>query len=517
MKNWTSFAFHSSNPGSIASPWTLESCNPTYPNGTGISGARNARANGCKLGALPVYIVNATEAHHIQTAIKFADRWDVRLTIKNTGHDSYGSIWTHNLKGISISRKWIPQVENSTTNAAEPVLAATIGAGVQDGELFNTLVRHDLIAVGGTNMDVGFVGWASGGGHGYMTGKYGMGADNILQAVIVTADGKILIVNEHQHQDLFWAIRGGGGGTFGVIISATVKAYPLPSMTFAGLSITAKNETTAKDFYDVISRLHALFPAMQDKGISGYYTMSGPPSSQTLTLSGSLFLWNGSNETFFKIMEPIQEFLHNEKNAVVSSITTLPLTSFKDLLANLPDLGAVPVEDSITASRLITKEVVFNKTAEFAETLRIHGPQAKAPKGGIPNVPVSGILTISRKPVDNALNPSWRKAVVHLILSQSWSNETPDTKAKSIVKNMTYNKLDSLRQLDLSSGAYLNEANAFEPGWQQSFFGQSYPRLNRVKEKYDPNGVFWCFKCVGSEDWVQQSDGRLCKAANPFY
>ncbi|KNB01378.1 hypothetical protein FOXG_04641 [Fusarium oxysporum f. sp. lycopersici 4287] len=308
MKNWTSFAFHSSNPGSIASPWTLESCNPTYPNGTGISGARNARANGCKLGALPVYIVNATEAHHIQTAIKFADRWDVRLTIKNTGHDSYGR--NTGSGSLSISRKWIPQVENSTTNAAEPVLAATIGAGVQDGELFNTLVRHDLIAVGGTNMDVGFVGWASGGGHGYMT---------------------------------------------------------------------------------------------------------------------------------------------------VSSITTLPLTSFKDLLANLPDLGAVPVEDSITASRLITKEVVFNKTAEFAETLRIHGPQAKAPKGGIPNVSVSGILTISRKPVDNALNPSWRKAVVHLILSQSWSNETPDTKAKSIVKNMTYNKLDSLRQLDLSSGAYLNE------------------------------------------------------------
>ncbi|KAK2685878.1 hypothetical protein QWA68_015090, partial [Fusarium oxysporum] len=525
LENWSSFSFHSANPGSVVSPWTLGSCVPTYPNGTGVSGGAGTRAKGCSLGALPSYIVNATETHHVQTAIKYASKWNLRLIVKNTGHDSYGrntgsgslSIWTHNLKGIELSRDWLPQATNNTLDSTASVWAATLGAGVQDGELFNTLAQHNAIAVGGTNMDVGVVGWATGGGHGYMTGKYGMGADNILQAVVVTADGEVLTVNEHQHQDLFWAIRGGGGGTFGVIISVTLKAYPMPSMTMAGIRITARNETTAEAFYNVIARVHSLFPAIQDKGVSGYYTMGGPPSSQTLTLSGSLFLWNGSNETFFEVMQPIQQLLSKANGTVASSIYTLPIPSFEYLLKNLPDMEHASSDTSITASRLITKQVVLNKTLELAETLQRIGPQATIPSGEIPNVSVSGTLTISRTPVDNALNPAWREAVVHLVLSQSWNESLSNARAKSIVRDMTYNKLNALWQLDPASGAYLNEANAFEPGWQQSFFGRGYPRLYTIKDKYDPKRLFWCLKCVGSEDWVQQGDGRLCKVENPYY
>lgn len=52
----------------------------------------------------------------------------------------------------------------------------------------------------------------------------------------------------------------------------------------------------------------------------------------------------------------------------------------------------------------------------------------------------------------------------------------------------------------------------FEPEWQWSFFGPNYQRLRAVKEKYDPDGVLWCISCVGSEDWIEQADGTLCRA-----
>lgn len=74
-----------------------------------------------------------------------------------------------------------------------------------------------------------------------MTGKYGQGTDNIIEAVIITPTGEVLTANECQNEDIIWAIRGGGGGTFGVILSATVKAYPIPSMELTSFDVMAKN------------------------------------------------------------------------------------------------------------------------------------------------------------------------------------------------------------------------------------------------------------------------------------
>ncbi|KAJ5530564.1 hypothetical protein N7527_003957 [Penicillium freii] len=82
-------------------------------------------------------------------------------------------------------------------------------------------------------MDVGVAGWATGGGHGVLTGVYGMGADNIIEATVVTPNGDLVTANECQNNDLFWAIRGGGGGTFGVILSPTVNAYQMLSLSTA--------------------------------------------------------------------------------------------------------------------------------------------------------------------------------------------------------------------------------------------------------------------------------------------
>ncbi|RDW86999.1 FAD-binding oxidoreductase [Aspergillus mulundensis] len=207
--NWTSWPFHSSNSASTGNPAWDRACTPIYPNGTSLTGNPNAGEEGCSIGNYPPYVVNATETAHVQAAVRFARKWNLRLNVKNTGHSKGRSIasgnlsiWTHHMKDFQFHEKFQP----ASCHGEEAIMAATVGAGTHDGELYAAMAEHDALAVGGENTDVGVVGWATGGGHGLATGEYGMGADNIIEVTVVTLDGNIVTANACQNEDLFWAI-----------------------------------------------------------------------------------------------------------------------------------------------------------------------------------------------------------------------------------------------------------------------------------------------------------------------
>ncbi|KAH7217798.1 hypothetical protein DER44DRAFT_835117 [Fusarium oxysporum] len=523
IEEWPVSKFHSSDPASLHTEWANAGCTPVYNNGSSIYGDPNAGKRGCLNGVLPAYVVNATMTDHVIAALAFAAKHNIRLVIKNTGHAGNGrnlgssslSIWTHNLKSIDLREDFNLTCPNAE-DAPSPRMAATVGGGVQDGEMFEALAAQNALAVGGTSNDVGVVGWATGGGHGFASGKYGQGADNILEAEIVTPAGRVLIANQCQNQDLYWAIRGGGGGTFGVITKLTVKAYPAPKLVIGGFDIRIKNQTSEEEFYKVISDAHALFPAIQDASIHGYYTVTGPPEAEALTFSGSFMGFDISNKTYDDAIEPFRKMLEASNRTVTWSLTKIPVSTWPELLKVLPDIGTVSAGYSMRASRLISRRTVTAKTEEFAAVYKKIGPTKEAPLNGLPNLSISGTLTISPKPVNNSLHPSWRNATVHLITGQSWTDSTNDTEVRNIIHDLTYRKLTLLRELDLAQGAYLNEANSIEPDWQWSFWGPNYARLRDIKERYDPDGLLWCPQCVGSEDWVQRQDGRLCRAFTPW-
>ncbi|EQB49296.1 hypothetical protein CGLO_11373 [Colletotrichum gloeosporioides Cg-14] len=444
LSNWTTWALHSSDPASVPSSPSLKGCEPIYPNGTSINGDPDAGSKGCSLGALPPYVVNASDSGDIQRALAFAKDRNLRLTIKNTGHSGSGrnlgvgslSIWTHNMKQTQFHKQFksLSCPANSTWKGSQ--MAITIGAGVQDGELYDFAQKNNVVAVGGTNMDVGVVGWATGGGHGHLTGEYGMGADSILEASVVIPNGDLITVNACQNEDIYWAIRGGGGGTFGVIVNMTVKAYPVPDMILLGLNVSANNGTSTKNWWKFVAKLHTLLPGLQDQGIKGYYTIGGPPSSATVGMAGSLFAWNMSNETVAKAVAPIRDLISNSSGVVSGSVQVVPIPSFYGLLTGIkiPDHAG---GSGISAARLISRKVVTENENVLAEVLEQVGPQAIAPTDGTPNPSMSGTMTISQVPVDNALNPAWRDSVVHLITSQSWTDSTPNTTVSALVNEMT--------------------------------------------------------------------------------
>lgn len=97
-----------------------------------------------------------------------------------------------------------PQGCNITINTA----AVAVGAGIQFRELYNAGSSRNLMIVGGSSHTVGVGGYFTGGGHSSLSPLLGMGADQVLELEIVTADGKLLVANECTNKDLFWAVRG---------------------------------------------------------------------------------------------------------------------------------------------------------------------------------------------------------------------------------------------------------------------------------------------------------------------
>lgn len=115
--------------------------------------------------------------------------------------------------------------------------------------------------------------------------------------------------------------------------------------------------------------------------------------------------------------------------------------------------------------------------------------------------------------VYNTVLPAWRDALISTTLSTNWVwDDTPDMLAEQ--KKMTDVYLPKLENLAPNSGAYMNEGDFRQPNWQQAFYGANYGQLRQIKAKYDPNDLFYGKTAVGSDEWAERYDGRLCRTAD---
>lgn len=180
-------------------------------------------------------MVNVTSVDQIQRAVKSAAELQLPILVKNTGHDWKGrssginmaTIWTHHLR----SPLQPPAIESDFTPVGcEPSdYAETVfhfAGGEIWGKAYNFADEHNLTVVGGTCPSVGLAGWLQGGGHSPITPVFGMGVDNVRQVEIVLANGTIATASGCLNEQLYRAIRGGGGGTWGVVTNITYKAIP---------------------------------------------------------------------------------------------------------------------------------------------------------------------------------------------------------------------------------------------------------------------------------------------------
>jgi len=192
---------------------------PEYDAGSRVF---NARFHGVR----PQAIVRCVNAHDVAETISFIRRHRLDHVTRSGGHSFAGHSTT---RGIVIDVSSMRSVSVSGD-------VATVGAGARLGDVYATLDEHDLAIPAGTCPPVGIAGFTLGGGLGVLGRKYGVLSDRLIRAKIVLADGRILEADEHHHDDLFWALRGAGGGNFGVVTSLELRTVPAPNVTNVHLS-----------------------------------------------------------------------------------------------------------------------------------------------------------------------------------------------------------------------------------------------------------------------------------------
>ena len=148
---------------------------------------------------------------------------------------------------------------------------ATVGAGVRWADVLEAAAPYGLAGVSGSSSSVGVVGYSLGGGIGVLQRKFGLTCDHLLAAEVVTADGRTLTVSAARTPDLFWALRGGGGGNFGVVTSLVIRLVPVA--TIYGGAVFFAGESAR----DVLHSFRAWAPTLPDRTSTSVALLNFPP------------------------------------------------------------------------------------------------------------------------------------------------------------------------------------------------------------------------------------------------
>lgn len=270
--------------------------------------------------------------------------------------------------------------------------------------------------VGGQAQDVGIGGYITGGGHSQLSVLYGMAADQVLEATIVSPSGQILTINACQNAEYFYAFRGGGGGTFGVLIDVTVKTFPTPPVTILTLEIISPTADDA--FFEQMAYIMSQYPYLSNYSISGYpYIFPVYPTSANTSVAmyqAGFMLHDGtSGEEMTEIFEPILSHINTTWPGTYLVNSTAKYPSFYTDFLDFHDTSSAGA-DQIVGSRLLPVDVLVGNFTMLVEAVKgftsILATSGAAPfllggKGVANAVPAGG---------SDAVLPAWRKSLVHM-------------------------------------------------------------------------------------------------------
>ncbi|KAJ1549548.1 hypothetical protein HK405_011617 [Cladochytrium tenue] len=495
--DWQYPPTHISSSSSIMAPFFAnQSCDPFY-----------SRSIPCTLGNYVVYSVNATGADDIIATINFARKYNIRLVIRNTGHDYLGrstgagalGIWTHYLKSIDFNLNY------DDGEYAGP--AVKVGAGVEGYEILTAGRDQGLVVVGGECPTVGIAGgYTQGGGHSALSTTFGLSADNVLEWEAVTADGKHVIANRKQNSDLYWALSGGGGGNYAVVLSMTVKAFP--DTHIGGAKIVMYNAPiipSQPNFTAAVDAFHAALPSIIDAGIMVVYYYSS-----VFFQIAALTAYNKTQAEVETVLAPLRATFEDLNVSLATDETTESSTYFDhyfDHFGPYPYGSHSQIATSQYGSRFLPRSVFENNVTAVTSV-------ANKIVADYPGTIYIGIsLDVSKSGGNNAANPAWRNTLVHTVIATPFTETAEGWDSNIELQDaMTNDIIPLLESISPGQGSYINEGNFQQPNFQSVFYGSNYDKLLAIKKARDPAGMFYATKAVGSEFWTVSNDGRLCRA-----
>ena len=324
-----------------------------------------------------------------------------------------------------------------------------------------------------------------------------MGADQALEWEVVTAEGELVKASPTQSSDLYWALSGGGGGTYGVVLSLTAKIYPDGVVGGASLVFLG----TADILFDALTVWHTVYANIVKAG--AHVTWVVYPIVYIWEIS-ELTIPGATEDDIRVLLQPFTSYLDQRNVSYQLNVTSFPtyIQHIDRYVGPLP-YGNTPTAQ-IQGGVLISSDSVQQNNADIVSVLRNITDSGNWFIGGY-------ALGPTQKPaVPNAVLPAWRDVVIIYQAIGFWNYSVPVEQMDAQETLLTNTLMPPLQKS--ASGAYMNEADSNDPLWKTAFFGENYDKLLNIKKKWDSNDLFYAKTAVGSDAWTVAGDGRLCKA-----
>ena len=482
---WSNATWRSEQVGGMQNPnWENSSCSILFNDSQ------------CNQGSVPILAVDARSSEHIEATVRFVATHNLRLVIKSTGHDFLGRstaagsllLWVHHMKNITLVEEY---TSCDRINVSKGI---RIEGGVQWNEVYRWLSKLNLVAIGAGSGTVSAIGgYLQGGGHSPLSRWKGMAADQVLEYDVVTADGQRRRVNACQNKDLFWALNGGGGGTYAIVVSALIRTFPSPSIVGGIYSANASNPT---EYTKLIENFIEYLVRIGDDGWTAYFDIFD------LTLRASFHLPNGDLTQF---NTSLNQFHSKNVDLANQSMYSFVIPSFNHYFTSIIEPSEISGFHFLVSSRLIPESIIRTDWKGVASVL--NEAKGESMRGSnLRGSLVAGGEVSNMIQRNNSIHPAWRTALLRIACTQTWLDEI----SQSDQDHLTTQLLDRTSILDrilphgFQSASYANEAHPNEINWKEKFYGPKiiYDQLKSIKDKYDPLGLFVCVNCVGSEDWT---------------
>jgi FAD/FMN-containing dehydrogenase len=490
-----------------------------------------------------VYAVAARQTADVVAAVNFAREYNLRLVIKGGGHSYQGTssaadsllIWTREMNTITLHDTFVGQGCEGT-QAPHP--AVSVGAGALWMATYDAVTtRGGRYVQGGGCATVGVAGLIQSGGFGSFSKRYGLAAAGLLEAEIVTADGAVRIANACTNADLFWGLKGGGGGSLGVVTRLTLKTRELPNYFGAVRgTIRATSDTAFRALITRAIRFYheSLFnPHWGEQMVFGLgNTLRIAMVFQGLDQQQAEDVWRPFRAW---VAASPQEFVVENAMQIVS-VPARHLWDAAYLRQHYP--SAVVADDRpgapagnvfwtgdrgqvgqflhgyksawLPASLVEPEQQPHLAAALFASTR--HWGMSLHFNKGLAGAPAEEVAAAK----DTAMHPAVLDAFA-LAISAGYGppafpnipGHTPDLDVARRNASAIGKAMDELLKVTPEAGSYVSESDFFQPAWQQAFWGLNYPRLAAIKKKYDPDGLFFVHHGVGSEEWSADGFTRV--------
>lgn len=454
----------------------------------------------------PALVAWPTTIRQVQVLIAFANRHNLCVSVAGTGHDFLNRHSCGDAPGLFIRMSLFKSTTFDLADPRGPAGTVKLGAGHTFSEAQAAASNVSRFISSGWATTVGVVGWSLAGGHGPFAPSVGLGADNIVEVELVNSVGRVLVASRTKNPDLWWALRGGGGSSWGIITALTVRLHPNPPGGFTVFSFSLGGSFQDASLASTLDA-YLNWTASLPKEFGGFLFLSphfpDTVSSIPYWSAGATYVYLGPafdelfNTTVFSLMESLPPDLPFNPPPSVDTYerwydyvvnkdleTIIPSPYFADLSPNVTagGLPSVLLDRAVSgpggpASQLIVQGLTACVNGE-SKCLRVELYNDLTGQVGSPQA------------ANVSIPPAFRTANLHLLAGAPAAG-TFQTYSQPEVEESIYL---------LGDHSYFSESAWNMDNWTFRYWGNNYAKLASIQKKYDPRGRFGsCRHCVGDD------------------